>query len=53
VYSVIVGSKSQIIEYLLPNGEMLTQQEVGVITVKYHCHKATKTLIVIQKSKCG
>jgi len=53
VYSVIVGSKPQIIEYLLPDGEMSTRQDVGVITVKYHCHKATKTLTVIQKSKRG
>jgi len=29
---------------------MSTQQEVGVITVKYCCHKATRTLNVTQKS---
>jgi hypothetical protein len=44
VYSVTIGSKSQSIEYLLPDGEMSTRQEVGVINVKYHCHKVTGTL---------
>jgi hypothetical protein len=35
---------------LLLNREMSTRQEVGVINVKYHCHKATRTINVTQKS---
>ena len=31
--------------YLLLDREMSTRQEVWVINVKYHCHKATKTLM--------
>jgi len=36
------------IEYLLLDRELSTRQEVGVINVKYHCHKATRTLNVTQ-----
>jgi len=50
VYIYIQGSKFQIMEYLLHSGEMSTRQEVGVINVKYHCHKAARTLNVTQKS---
>jgi hypothetical protein len=37
-------------EYLLHSGEMSTRQEVGVISVKCHWHKAARTLNVTQKS---
>jgi len=45
-----VGQQVQTIEYLLPDREMSTRQQVGVINIKYHCHKATSTLNVTQKS---
>ena len=40
----------QIIQYLLLDTEISKRQEVVVINAKYHCHKATRTLNVTQKS---
>ena len=50
MYFCIPLARIPCIDYLLPNREISTRQEVGVINVKYQCHKANRTPNVNQKS---